>query len=181
MTSPAITGGSGMLASVVGIGAVFGLIATFFSLIFAGSRQIFAMARDGLLPSVLAHTGPRGTPYWALLLVAAIGLPMSLVSPEKVMLAVVLLLNFCYLFIFAAFIRIRRTQPNLKRPFRLPGGTLVAALGFAMTLVVIAACFQLEVITLLAIGATLALLSLNFAIRSQLQSRPLSLEGTDHV
>ncbi|MCY1414431.1 ethanolamine permease [compost metagenome] len=181
MTSPAVAGGSSTLATVVGIGAVFGLIATFFSLIFAGSRQIFAMARDGLLPSVLAHTGPRGTPYWALLLVAAIGLPMSLVSPEKVMLAVVLLLNFCYLFIFAAFIRIRRTQPNLARPFRLPGGTLVASFGLVMTSVVIAACFQLEVFTLLALGATLALLTLNFAIRSQMQSRPLSLEGTDHV
>ncbi|MNO71369.1 putative amino acid permease YhdG [compost metagenome] len=181
MTSPAVAGGSSTLATVVGIGAVFGLIATFFSLIFAGSRQIFAMARDGLLPGLLAHTGPRGTPYWALLLVAAIGLPMSLVSPEKVLLAVVLLLNFCYLFIFAAFIRIRRTQPNLARPFRLPGGTLVASFGLVMTSVVIAACFQLEVFTLLALGATLALLTLNFAIRSQMQSRPLSLEGTDHV
>ncbi|MNE75864.1 hypothetical protein D3C80_1720630 [compost metagenome] len=106
---------------------------------------------------------------------------MSAVDPATVMLAVVLLLNVCYLFIFGAYLRIRRTQPDLPRPFRLAGGKLVAWLGLALTLVVIAACFQLDVYMLAALGVTLALCILNFILRAQLAGRTAPLETADHV
>ncbi|MNP16923.1 putative amino acid permease YhdG [compost metagenome] len=181
MSSNNVYGPDSWLAKVIGSGAVFGLIATFFSLIYAASRQLFAMARDGLFPQWLGKTGKRGTPIAALLLIGVIGLPMSAVDPATVMLAVVLLLNVCYLFIFGAYLRIRRTQPDLPRPFRLAGGKLVAWLGLALTLVVIAACFQLDVYMLAALGVTLALCILNFILRAQLAGRTAPLETADHV
>lgn len=176
MTSPSAYGQDNWLATVVGLGALFGLVATFFSLTYAGSRQLYAMARDGHLPGLLARTNGRGSPYNALLLTAVIGLPMSLVAPETILVAVVLLLNLCYLFLFAAYLRIRRTQPNLPRPFRFRAGPAVASLGLLLTLAVIAACFQLEVTVLLTIAATLGLFALSFVIQ-KLRARPTASLG----
>jgi ethanolamine permease len=55
------------------------------------------------------------------LLIGAIGLPVSAVDPATVMLAFVLLLNVCYLFIFGAYLRIKSSQPDLPRPFKSDG------------------------------------------------------------
>nr|WP_239482285.1 amino acid permease [Pseudomonas insulae] len=181
MSSNNVYGESSWLAKVIGCGAIFGLIATFFSLVYAASRQLFAMARDGLFPQWLAKTGERGTPYPALLLIGAIGLPLSVVDPATVMLAVVLLLNVGYLFIFAAYLHIRRSQPDLARPFRLPGGQLIAGFGLLLTLAVIAACFQLDMLMLIGLGVTLVLCIANFLVRSQLSGRAAVLESPDHA
>jgi ethanolamine permease len=181
MTSTNVYGDASWLAKVIGCGAVFGLIATFFSLIYAASRQLFAMARDGLFPQWLGKTGKRGTPFPALLLIGAIGLPLSAIDPATVMLAVVLLLNVCYLFIFGAYLRIKSSQPDLPRPFRLAGGTVVAWLGLALTLVVIAACFQLDMLMLIALAATFVLCTFNFLLRARLQGRTPAIEVPDHA
>jgi ethanolamine permease len=181
MTSTNVYGDASWLAKVIGCGAVFGLIATFFSLIYAASRQLFAMARDGLFPQWLGKTGKRGTPFPALLLIGAIGLPLSAIDPATVMLAVVLLLNVCYLFIFGAYLRIKSSQPDLPRPFRLAGGTVVAWLGLALTLVVIAACFQLDMLMLITLAATFVLCTFNFLLRAHLQGRTAAIEVPDHA
>ncbi|MDR6918217.1 ethanolamine permease [Pseudomonas sp. 3296] len=181
MTSTNVYGDASWLANVVGCGAVFGLIATFFSLIYAASRQLFAMARDGLFPQWLGKTGKRGTPFPALLLIGVIGLPMSAVDPATVMLAVVLLLNVCYLFIFGAYLRIKSTQPDLPRPFRLAGGTVVAWLGLALTLMVIAACFQLDMMMLIALVVTFVLCIFNFLLRARMPARSADIEVPDHA
>jgi ethanolamine permease len=181
MTSTNAYGEASWLAKVIGCGAVFGLIATFFSLVYAASRQLFAMARDGLFPQWLGKTGKRGTPFSALLLIGVIGLPMSAVEPATVMLAVVLLLNVCYLFIFGAYLRIKSSQPDLPRPFRLAGGKVIAWLGLALTLVVIAACFQLDQLMLIALAVTFALCIFNFLLRARLQGRTTVLEVQDHA
>lgn len=180
MTGTNAYGDGSWLAKVIGCGAVFGLIATFFSLVYAASRQLFAMARDGLFPQWLGKTGKRGTPYPALLLIGAIGLPLSTVDPATVMLAVVLLLNVCYLLIFAAYLRIKRSQPHLARPFRLVGGTLIAWLGLALTLVVIAACFQLDLMMLIALGLTFVLCIFNYLLRARAQNAT-DIEVPDHA
>jgi ethanolamine permease len=139
------------------------------------------MARDGLFPQWLGKTGKRGTPFPALLLIGAIGLPMSAVDPATVMLAVVLLLNVCYLFIFGAYLRIKSRQPDLPRPFRLAGGTVVAWLGLALTLVVIAACFQLDMMMLIALAVTFVLCIFNFLLRARMPARSADLEVPDHA
>jgi ethanolamine permease len=181
MTSTNVYGDASWLAKVIGCGAVFGLIATFFSLVYAASRQLFAMARDGLFPQWLGKTGKRGTPFPALLLIGAIGLPLSAIDPATVMLAVVLLLNVCYLFIFAAYLRIKRSQPDLPRPFRLAGGTVIAWLGLALTLVVIAACFQLDLMMLIALAVTFILCIFNFLLRARLPVHSADIEVPDHA
>jgi ethanolamine permease len=94
------------------------------------------------------------------------------------MLAVVLLLNVGYLFIFAAYLRIKTGQPDLPRPFTLPGGKLVAWLGLALTLVVIAACFQLDLLMLIALAVTFSLCIFNYLLRNR---RATVIEVPDHA
>ncbi|MCO6058824.1 amino acid permease [Pseudomonas sp. MOB-449] len=172
---------SSWLARLVGIGAICGLLATFFSVVYSASRQLFALARDGYLPASLARTNRRGSPYVALLALAGVGLPLTLVSPEKLLLCVVLLLCTCHLFLFAAYIRMRRTHAHLVRPFRLPGGPVIAGLGMLLTLVVIAACFQLEVEMLAALAAVAVVLILNYLLRTARTTNALVPENPDHV
>lgn len=172
---------SSWLARLVGIGAICGLLATFFSVVYSASRQLFALARDGYLPASLARTNGRGAPYVALLALAVIGLPLTLVSPEKLLLCVVLLLCTCHLFLFAAYIRMRRTHAHLARPFRLPGGPVIAGLGMLLTLVVIAACFQLEVQMLAALAALAVALIINYLVRAARNARTLAPETPENV
>ncbi|MCY1344542.1 ethanolamine permease [compost metagenome] len=167
------------LPLLVGSGAVCGLLATFFSLVYSASRQIYALARDGYFPVALTRTNRRGSPYVALLLLALIGLPLTVVPPERMMLGLVLLMCSCHLVLFAAYLRLRRSQPQLARPFRLRGGPLVAALGMLLTLVVIAACFQLEVALLSALAVAVAALVLNYVLRANRAGKPLEIP--DHV
>jgi ethanolamine permease len=57
-----------------GIG-LFGLVASFHGLIIGYSRQIFAMARSGFLPSFLSHVNTKfRTPHWALIAGGIVGL-----------------------------------------------------------------------------------------------------------
>jgi ethanolamine permease len=57
-----------------GIG-LFGLVASFHGLIIGYSRQIFAMARSGFLPSFLSRVNTKfRTPHWALIAGGVVGL-----------------------------------------------------------------------------------------------------------
>jgi ethanolamine permease len=172
---------SSWLALLVGCGAVCGLLATFFSVVYSASRQLYALARDGYFPAALARTNRRGSPYVALLLLVVVGLPLSLVSPEKLLLCIVLLLSSCHLFLFAAYIRMRRTHAHLVRPFRLRGGPVIAGIGMVLTLVVIAACFQLEVELLSAVAVLAVVLILNYLVRASRAAKSLATENPEHV
>ncbi len=121
---------SGWLHMLVAIG-LFGLIASFHGIIMGYSRQIFALARAGFLPTILATLGSkRRTPHWAILIggvvgVAAIysdrwvqigGQPLTAnIVTLSVFGAVVL-----YLISMLSLLRLRRSEPNLERPFRAP-------------------------------------------------------------
>lgn len=179
MTHGGLYGERDWLPLLVGSGAVCGLLATFFSVVFSASRQLFALARDGFFPAALARTNRRGAPYVALLVLTIIGLPLTLVPPEKLLLCIVLLLGSCHLVLFAAYLRLHHRQPGLARPFRLRGGPVIASVGMLLTLVVIAACFQLEVAMLSALALVVAALILNYLLRPVAAGKPL--ENAEHV
>ncbi len=127
---------------LIGVGAILGLVATLFSIIYSTSRQIFALARGGYLPKVLARQGRTGTPFVALIAVGLIGYPLSFVSPDKVILTMVLLLNAAYIVTLAAFIWLRRNRPDAPRRFHAPGGIVTALAAMILSGVVVAACIS---------------------------------------
>ncbi len=90
--------------------------------IFSSSRVSFAMGRDRDLPAIFGSIHPRNkTPYWAtwlsgaLIIFMAVALPVSDVasSASITFLLLFLLVNF-------AMIRMRKTHPDIERPFRVP-------------------------------------------------------------
>ena len=164
MRAPA--GGKALwLAPVVGAGALLGLVATLFSLVFSASRQLFALARDGFLPALLSHQSKSGTPLIALGAIGLIGFPLSFISPDKIIVTMVMLLSASYCVVLAGFIRLRRSRPELRRPFKAPGGTFTASVALILSVLVFAACLSANPDAILPMGAVLLLAAGWYAAR----------------
>ncbi len=117
--------------AVVAAGAIAGLTSVMLVQYYGQTRIFLAMSRDGLLPAAFSEVHPgRRTPVKSILIlgtfiaVAAGFLPLTLLAE---------LVNIGTLAAFVAVcggvIVLRRTHPELHRPFRAPGGTLVPVLG----------------------------------------------------
>ena len=141
------------LAPIVGGGAVLGLVATLFSMIYGASRQLFALARDGYAPGWMTWANRAGAPAPALALITVIGFPLSFIPPGKLLVAVVLLLSASYVVVLASFIHLRLTRPNLPRPFRTPGGAATAGLALVLSIAAFVACLQVDRALMAGLGA----------------------------
>jgi ethanolamine permease len=104
-----------------GIG-LFGLIASFHSIILGYSREIFAMARAGILPSGLSTVHKRfHTPHWALLAGGAIGLVALLTGTtgQVITMSAIGALAM-YITSMISLLVLRKKEPETARPFRTP-------------------------------------------------------------
>ena len=119
---------SGWLHMLVWLG-LFGLVASLHGIIFGYSRQIFALARAGYLPSVLGKVHSRfNTPYLAILAGGVVGIAAIYsdswitiggqpLTANIVTMSVLGALVMYVVSMFALF-RLRKTEPHLTRPFR---------------------------------------------------------------
>ncbi len=104
-----------------GIG-LFGLIASFHGLIIGYSRQIFALARSGFLPSFLSKVNRRfRTPHWALIAGGLVGL-LSLFTgtTDKVITISALGAVFMYCISMLSLLKMRKSSEGAstyKTPF----------------------------------------------------------------
>ena len=109
---------AGALAGV----ALFATANTALIAMMAASRLLFAMARGGDAPSLLAQTlARRKTPAAAILLVAAgalVCLPLGGVALVGSVASLLALVTFAS--VNAALVRLRFTHPDQERPFRVP-------------------------------------------------------------
>jgi ethanolamine permease len=104
-----------------GIG-LFGLIASFHGIIISYSRQIFAMARVGYLPSALSKVHPKfQTPHWALVAGGIIGIIALLTGKtDKIITLSVLGALILYISSMLSLFKLRKKSPELHRPFKTP-------------------------------------------------------------
>lgn len=108
-------------AKVISIGALAGLTTVVMVLLLGLSRVLFAMARDGLLPRRLAHTGAHGTPVRITILVALLTAVAAAVFPiGKLEEMVNVGTLFAFVLVSAGVLVLRRTRPDLQRGFRVP-------------------------------------------------------------
>ena len=101
---------------------LFGLIASFHANTLGYSRQLFALARAGYLPSFLARVSPRfQTPHWSLIVGGLAGLAalFSGTTSQIITLSVIGALVM-YIISLLSLFRLRRTEPNLVRPYSTP-------------------------------------------------------------
>jgi APA family basic amino acid/polyamine antiporter len=112
--------------------AVFVMISSFSAVngaMLAAPRVFFAMAEDRLMFPPLARVHPRyGTPYVAILLSAVLGMALVMSrSFESLANTFVLAVWPFYALSVVALFRLRRTRPDLPRPYRVAGYPVVPA------------------------------------------------------
>jgi amino acid transporter len=131
-----------VIAVLLAVGGMVSAIALFNALLMSYSRIPFAMATDNLLPTPLARTDVRGTPRTAII-VSAICYSVFAVLPfAELVVADVVLYALALFLEFGALIILRKREPALRGPFRIPvgrGGVItLALLPVAILLIVIA-------------------------------------------
>jgi amino acid transporter len=118
-----------VVVAISTLGALVGIM-------LAAPRIFFAMADDGLFFRAIARVHPRyGTPYVAIALSAALGALFVLTRTfEQLADTFVLSIWPFYGLAIAGLYRLRRTRPDLPRPYKVPGYPLVPAV-FVMAVV----------------------------------------------
>lgn len=98
------------------------------SLTMSYSRIPMAMAEDRLAPPFLARVSSNGAPWCALLMCGLIWTLALSLSLDRILLLDILLYGASLILEFVALIVLRSREPNLVRPFRIPGGATGAVL-----------------------------------------------------
>jgi len=115
-------------ANLISLGAVAGMTTTILVLLLGQSRVLFAMCRDGLLPQPLAKVHPTyRTPYRITIITSTfVALLAGFVPLAELSHLVSIGTLFAFVLVSAGVLVLRRTRPDLERPFRVPFAPLVA-------------------------------------------------------
>ncbi len=119
-------GGSVLAVAVSAAGAI-GALGTFAALMLSFTRLPAVMAADGFLPRIFMRRSVRTGVPWVAVVACAIAwaacLPLGFL---RLLILDVLLTGLSILLEFWALVALRVREPNLARPYRVPGGTLGA-------------------------------------------------------
>lgn len=150
------------LLALVSIAAITNLYAMGFT------RVTHAMARDRALPEWLSRVAPGGTPRRALVMTCASGAAFAASGNYAALIAMSAVpAATINLVMDLAAIRLRRTEPALPRPFRMPWFPLPALIGALLNTALIAAMIWESPGSSLAGVAVLAGIALFFLIRDR--------------
>jgi len=118
------------LRPIINIGAIAGLASVVLVMLLAQPRIFYTMSRDGLLPPVFSKVHPKfRTPYITTILTGVVcaliagAFPIALLG-ELVSIGTLL----AFVIVSAGIIMLRRTSPDIPRPFRTPLVPLVPIL-----------------------------------------------------
>jgi ethanolamine permease len=136
---------------------LFGLIASFHGIIMGYSRQIYALARAGYLPRALAAVNLRfQTPHWAILAGGLVGIA-AIFSDEAIkynnnsLTASIVTMSvfgalLMYIVSMASLFKLRRVEPSLERPYRVPFYPVFPVVALGLALVALAARIYYNVV-----------------------------------
>ena len=122
---------------LISLGAVVGITSVLLVLLLSQARVLLAMARDGLIPrTFFAAVHPRfRTPHKATILTGVLVAVVAAIFPLKLLADLVNIGTLmAFVIVCAAVIVMRRTNPDLPRPFRTPFVPLVPLAGIGMNL-----------------------------------------------
>ncbi len=114
--------------------------------IFSSSRVSFAMGRDRDLPSIFGRIHTRNkTPHWAIWLSGILIIGMAVLLPiADVASGASITFLLLFLMVNVSLVRMRKTHPDLKRPFRAPLVPWLQYISIAAQLVLAVELFQLS-------------------------------------
>jgi APA family basic amino acid/polyamine antiporter len=138
----ALDAGAGLswAAAVLAAGAVIAITSVMLVILYGQTRIFFAMCRDGLLPERLAEINARyGTPAK---LTIGLGVLIAILAAVVPLTEIVKLVNIGTLFAFVlvnvGVIILRRTRPDMPRPFKVPLSPVLPILGIAFAIFLMA-------------------------------------------
>jgi APA family basic amino acid/polyamine antiporter len=116
---------------VVKISAIFGLFSTILVQLLGQSRIFYAMSRDGLLPEMFGRVHPRfRTPHLSTMITGSVVAVAAGLLPLTALSQLVSIGSYlAFTLVCIGVIILRRTRPDLPRPFRVPGVPYVPVLG----------------------------------------------------
>jgi len=120
-------------AWVLALGALIAISSVCLVILYGQTRIFFAMCRDGLLPEGFARVHPRyGTPAR---LTIGLGVLIAILAAVIPLNEIVKLVNIGTLFAFVlvniGVIILRRTRPDMPRPYKVPFSPVFPLLGVA--------------------------------------------------
>jgi APA family basic amino acid/polyamine antiporter len=124
------------LSPVIKVAALFGLFSTMLVLILAQTRIFYSMSRDGLLPPMFAVVHPRfRTPHLSTLLTGCVIAMVAGLTPIAVLGQLVSIGTLlAFVLVSIGVIILRKTAPDVPRPFRTPWVPTVPILGAVICL-----------------------------------------------
>ena len=121
----------GWLRIIVEVGALLGLSSVVLVMIIGQPRIFMIMGRDGLLPPVFTRIHPKHRTPHINTVITGIGIallaalfPLDILGELTSMGTLIAFAAVC-----AGVLVLRRTQPDLPRPFRIPAAWLICSLG----------------------------------------------------
>jgi len=110
------------LVPLVNFGATLGLGTVVLGLLLGQSRIFYAMSRDGMLPGFFAKVHPQfRTPYLSTILIGLVAALLSAFLPENLLIELVAIGTLAaFVLVCLAVIILRKSHPDVPRPFRTP-------------------------------------------------------------
>lgn len=125
------------MTKVLIIGGLCGIVTTWNSFLIGGSRVLFSMSKARMLPKHFGYLHKEYNTPWVSICFLGV---LSMISPlfGRVMLVwIVDAANFAcclaYCMVAMSFLRLRKTKPNMARPFRVKSGKLIGTLAVLMS------------------------------------------------
>jgi amino acid transporter len=123
-----IVGGQA-LGVAIAVAGLLGAVGSFGALMMSFTRLPGVMAEDGYLPKIFTRTNGRtGAPWAAIIVCAAFWAACYPLGFERSLVLDVLLTGLSILLEFWALVALRIREPDLARPYRVPGGMAGAIL-----------------------------------------------------
>src|SRR5215213_5257609 len=168
LAAPNAYGGKNALYTIVNVVGLAGLIASFYSIIFAYSRQIFALSRAGYLPRWLSVTSRRHVPWVALVVPGIIGFLLSLTGQGDLLVLIsVFGATISYVLMMLSHIILRYREPDLERPYKTPGGVLTSGIALVLGVAAVIAGFLVDIRVLIGAAIVYGIMIAYFAIHSR--------------
>jgi basic amino acid/polyamine antiporter, APA family len=124
---------AGTIVVIAGIG---GILTSWNAFLIGGSRAVYALAQAGQLPSFLGAVHHRfKTPWVAITLIGGLSALAPLLGRSALVWIVDaggIGITLCYGLVAGAFLVLRKKAPDLPRPYRVAGGTVVGVAGLIL-------------------------------------------------
>jgi APA family basic amino acid/polyamine antiporter len=124
----------------VKLGAIAGLSSVILVMLLSQPRIFYSMAKDGLLPKVVSKVHPRFRTPWIttiitgiIVMIAAATIPIS-VAGELTSIGTL----FAFAVVSAGVVYLRKTQPEVERPFKTPLIWFTGSMGVISSLILMA-------------------------------------------